>query len=89
MTLSATKVPDGFNAEKTIKNQFKKAIGKGTDKLVISNCANHAGTREMCAAIEDFMFLAVILYFILYRDFTEILEFLYFCEVVSAVRFTR
>ena len=80
MTLSATKVPDGFNAEKTIKNQFKKAIGKGTDKLVISNCANHAGNREICAAIEDFM---------LTRDFPEIREVLYVSEEGSAVRFTR
>lgn len=32
---------------KTVKNQFKKAIGKGTDKLLISNVANGASLDEI------------------------------------------
>lgn len=36
------KVPEGFNGENTIRNQFFKAKGKGTSKLVISCTENHA-----------------------------------------------
>lgn len=32
---------------KTVKNQFKKAIGKGTDKLLISNVANNASLDDI------------------------------------------
>lgn len=49
------KVPDGWNPEKTIKNQFKKATGKGTSKLVISNFQNKADGSEMREKIAEFM----------------------------------
>ena len=74
------KVPEEFNPEKTIKNQFKKAVGKGTDKLVISNCANHASNDEMCSAIEAFMKAG---------GFPEISEVLYAGEDGLVRRFTR
>ncbi len=39
------KIPTQFN-EKTIKNQFKKALGKGTDRLLISSIANSMDLDE-------------------------------------------
>lgn len=44
------KVPEEYNG-KTVKNQFKKAIGKGTSRLVISNLSNGADPDSMCSDI--------------------------------------
>ncbi|MDD6373556.1 MAG: hypothetical protein PUF97_03650 [Bifidobacteriaceae bacterium] len=75
------KVPDGWNPEKTIKNQFKKATGKGTSKLVISNFQNKADGSEMREKIAEFMET---------DDFQEIDEVL-FVDVAdgSVTRFRR
>lgn len=40
------KIPERWN-DKTVKNQFKKALGKGTGKLLISGSLNGAGLDEM------------------------------------------
>lgn len=44
------KVPTAFNG-KTVKNQFKKSLGKGTRKLLVSNYANRADAADMVADI--------------------------------------
>lgn len=48
------KIPEGFN-DKTVKNQFKKAIGKGTGSLLLSNLVNGATCDEMVHAIDEMM----------------------------------
>lgn len=48
------KIPEGFG-EKTVKNQLKSAMGKGTENLLISNVACKASDDEMRAAIESFL----------------------------------
>lgn len=45
------KIPKAMNA-KTVKNQFKKALGKGTDKLLISATANGASVRELMDGVD-------------------------------------
>lgn len=42
-------------AGKTIKNQMKKATGKGTGNLLLSNIANGASDSEFLRAIERFL----------------------------------
>lgn len=49
------KIPDSWNQEKTVKNQFKKAHDKGTSKLLISNIQNHASAEAMIAEIRKIM----------------------------------
>ncbi|KAB5608405.1 hypothetical protein [Bifidobacterium jacchi] len=49
------KIPDSWNSEKTIKNQFKKAEGKGTSKLLISNESNKAPAEAMKESIQLMM----------------------------------
>jgi hypothetical protein len=44
------KIPHSFN-EKTVKNQFKKALGKGTDKLLISATWNKAPIDSLIADV--------------------------------------
>lgn len=44
------KVPEEWN-EKTVKNQFKKAIGKGTSRLLISGGMNGATLDDMAAQV--------------------------------------
>lgn len=44
------KIPQSFN-EKTVKNQFKKALGKGTDKLLISATWNKAPIDSLIADV--------------------------------------
>lgn len=43
-------IPTAFN-EKTVKNQFKKSLGKGTRKLLISNYANRADAADVVKGI--------------------------------------
>ena len=49
------KIPDSWNQEKTVKNQFKKAHDKGTSKLLISNIQNHVSAEAMIAEIRKIM----------------------------------
>lgn len=44
------KIPTAFN-EKTVKNQFKKSLGKGTRKLLISNYANRADATDVVKGV--------------------------------------
>ena len=50
-----SKVPEAYHG-KTVKNQFKKALGKGTDKLLISGVLIGAALSELvwdvCALLE-------------------------------------
>lgn len=48
------KIPDSMG-DKTIKNQMKKATGKGTGNLLLSNIANGASDSEFLRAIERFL----------------------------------
>lgn len=48
--LCELKVPEAYS-EKTTKNQFKKAIGKGTGSLVISCVENHAPVESVAKDI--------------------------------------
>ena len=48
------KIPEAFNS-KTIKNQIKSAVGKGTSNLVISNAHCPASDEEMKQAIRAFI----------------------------------
>ncbi len=48
------KIPDSMG-DKTIKNQMKKATGKGTENLLLSNIANGASDSEFLRAIERFL----------------------------------
>lgn len=41
------KVPEGYNGEHTVRNQFYKARGKGTPRLLISCTQNHAPADEV------------------------------------------
>lgn len=41
------KVPEGWNGEHTVRKQFYKAAGKGTDKLLISCTENEAKLPEL------------------------------------------
>lgn len=47
-------IPDSMG-DKTIKNQMKKAAGKGTGNLLLSNIANGASDSEFLRAIERFL----------------------------------
>lgn len=46
------KVPEAYN-EKTVKNQFKKALGKGTDKLLISATKNGASLEDLASDVRQ------------------------------------
>ncbi len=46
------KVPEEWN-EKTVKNQFKKALGKGTSRLLISGTENGATVDQMEKYVTD------------------------------------
>ena len=46
------KVPESYNG-KTVKNQFKKAVGKGTRNLVIGNVVNRAPMRETSEKVRE------------------------------------
>lgn len=48
------KIPDSMG-DKTIKNQMKKATGKGTGNLLLSNISNGASDSEFLGAIERFL----------------------------------
>lgn len=72
------KIPEG-HSPKTVKNQFKKAIGKGTDKLLISNIENGANRDEMVSRIMDVLSG---------DDFQEISEVI-FLDVSGSVRRLR
>lgn len=48
------KIPEAFGP-KTVKNQFKKAIGKGTSRLLISNTKNNADAAEMIDEIRSIL----------------------------------
>lgn len=48
------KIPDSMG-DKTIKNQMKKATGKGTGNLLLSNISNGASDSEFLSAIERFL----------------------------------
>ncbi len=61
------KIPEAYN-EKTVKNQFKKALGKGTHRLLISNIENGAADGAMIKDIETVLES---------KDFLEIREVLY------------
>ena len=41
------KVPEGYNGEHTVRNQFYKARGKGTPRLLISCTENHVPADEV------------------------------------------
>lgn len=73
------KVPEAYG-EKTVKNQFKKAVGKGTGRLVISNAANGA---------EDGLMVAGIWEMLRGGDFPEITEVLYVSTSGLLTRFER
>lgn len=46
------KVPESYN-EKTVKNQMKKALGKGTGRLLISCTENMADATEVADGVES------------------------------------
>lgn len=46
------KVPESFNG-KTVKNQFKKAVGKGARGLVLSAASNGASLSDLVAGVEE------------------------------------
>lgn len=46
------KVPESYN-EKTVKNQMKKALGKGTGRLLISCTENMADATEVAGGVES------------------------------------
>lgn len=46
------KIPEGYVGEYTVRNQFKKASGKGTPRLLISCTANHAPSGEVEKIVE-------------------------------------
>ena len=48
------KIPDSMG-DKTIKNQMKKATGKGTGNLLLSNVANGVSDDVFLAAIDEFL----------------------------------
>lgn len=49
------KIPEGYNGEHTVRNQFYKALGKGTPRLLISCTENHAPADEVAEwVIETF-----------------------------------
>ena len=73
------KVPERYN-EKTVKNQFKKAIGKGTSKMVLTNIKNHAPIAEMVQDAKAILRSS---------EFTEIDEVLIIGEDMSIKRLTR
>ena len=41
------KIPEGYNGEHTVRNQFYRARGKGTPRLLISCTENHAPADEV------------------------------------------
>ena len=51
-TIWEFKVPEGWNGEHTIRKQFYKAEGKGTDSLVISNISNDAPVDVMAGWVK-------------------------------------
>lgn len=42
------KVPESYNGERTVRNQFFKAKDKGTSRLLISCTKNHAPADDVC-----------------------------------------
>lgn len=46
------KIPEGYVGEYTVRNQFKKAEGKGTPRLLISCTSNHAPSGEVEKIVE-------------------------------------
>ena len=73
------KVPEKYG-EKTVKNQFKKAVGKGTESMVISNVRNGASADAMIRDIEEIMRS---------DDFTEITNVLFVGIDGELIRFRR
>lgn len=51
-TIWEFKVPEGWNGEHTIRKQFYKAEGKGTDSLVISSISNDAPVDVMAGWVK-------------------------------------
>lgn len=47
------KIPEAFNRRKTVKNQFKNAVGKGTRKLLLSNVSCDASVDDLASGVED------------------------------------
>ena len=47
------KIPEGYRGEHTVKNQFYKAAGKGTSKLLISCTENQAPADEVAKLVGE------------------------------------
>lgn len=47
------KIPEGYKGEQTVRNQFFKARGKGTSKLLISCTENHAPADDVCKWVRE------------------------------------
>lgn len=47
------KVPESYNGERTVRNQFFKAKGKGTSRLLISCAKNHAPADDVCKWVAE------------------------------------
>ena len=73
------KIPEAYN-EKTVKNQFKKSVGKGASRLLISSTVNGADESAMLADIESILGLG---------DFPEIREVLFVGKSGKIRRFKR
>ena len=73
------KIPEKYN-DKTIKNQFKKALGKGVSKLLISNTENGADSELMIKDIREILYG---------NDFPEIDEVLFVASNETIYRLWR
>ena len=47
------KVPESYNGERTVRNQFFKAKDKGTSRLLISCTKNHAPVDDVCKWVAE------------------------------------
>ena len=47
------KVPESYNGERTVRNQFFKAKDKGTSRLLISCTKNHAPADDVCKWVAE------------------------------------
>ncbi len=47
------KIPEGYNGEHTVRNQFYKAYGKGTARLLIACTENHAPADDVAKWVEE------------------------------------
>lgn len=47
------KIPEKYNGEQTVRNQFFKARGKGTSKLLISCTENHASADDVVKWVRE------------------------------------